>query len=72
MQLEQEAQLVVGGLLDRADLGAAGVVDEHVDAPEALDRSCDRRLAVVRVGDVEPRHQRAVVAGEVVEAVRAS
>ena len=40
-------------LLEEARVEAGGVVDEHVDAAEAVDSGLDRRLGVLRAGDVE-------------------
>jgi hypothetical protein len=40
-------------LLEEARLEAGGVVDEHVDAAEAVDGGLHRRLGVGAVGDVE-------------------
>jgi hypothetical protein len=40
-------------LLEEASLEAGGVVDQHVDAAEAVDRRLDRRLGVLRAGHVE-------------------
>ena len=53
MQGEQGTQLGVRGLLDGADLGPAGVVDEHVDPAVLLHRRVDGRLRRRAVGDVE-------------------
>jgi hypothetical protein len=71
VQVEEKAQLVVGGLLDRPDLGAAGVVDQHVDAPEALERGGHRGLALGGIGDVQRPDEGPLVAGEVLQAVDA-
>ena len=40
-------------LLEVAGIEAGGVVDQHVDAAEAVDGRLDRRLGVLRAGDVE-------------------
>jgi hypothetical protein len=40
-------------LLDRADRPVAGVVDDHVQAPEPRDRRCDRGSGIAGTGDVE-------------------
>ena len=47
-------------LLEEARVEAGGVVDEHVDAAEALDSGLDRRLGVLRAGDVEPDDEQVV------------
>ena len=47
------ADLLVGRLLDGTDQSAAGVVDEHVDPLEALDRPCDRLDGLSFAGHVE-------------------
>jgi hypothetical protein len=52
VEVEERAQLLVGRLLD-GDLRAAGVVHEHVDATEAVERDCHGGLAVRWVGHVE-------------------
>jgi hypothetical protein len=53
VELEQRSQLVVGRFLDGADLGAAGVVHQHVDPAELLDRRVDRPPALTRVEHVQ-------------------
>jgi len=58
--VEQRAQLGVGRLLQRADHAVAGVVDQHVDAPEARDRRIDGRLGGARDVDVERHRQHAL------------
>jgi hypothetical protein len=70
VDVEQRPQLLVGRLLDRADLGAAGVVDEDVDAPEAPPRLGDGRLALGGVGDVEAHGVQALAAVQLAERVR--
>jgi hypothetical protein len=67
VELEQEPELLVGGLLDRSHLRATGVVDEHVDAPEVLHRLLHRGSALPRVGDVERHDVDTLVLGEVGE-----
>ena len=47
-------------LLEEAGVEAGGVVDERVDAAEAVRSRLDRRLGVLRVGDVEPDGEQAV------------
>src|SRR6185436_15493459 len=73
VQVEQGAQLVVRGLLDRADLRAARVVDEHVDVPVTGDGVGDRGLGRRRVGDVERDgvYEAGVLLGELVQRGRA-
>jgi hypothetical protein len=53
VQIEQRAQLAVRGLLDGADLGAAGVVDQDVDPAVALQDGGDCGVDRGTVGDVE-------------------
>ena len=53
VQVEQGAQLVVRGLLDGADLGAAGVVDQHVDPAVPVDGASATAASRPAVGDVE-------------------
>jgi hypothetical protein len=40
-------------VLDRREVGVAGVVDDHVEPPERAERELDGGLGGVRVGDVE-------------------
>jgi hypothetical protein len=70
--LHQLAQLRRRELLDRADRAVAGVVDQHVDLPERLQRGLDGRVDRRRVGDVERRGAQPVAAalGEVGQRVR--
>jgi hypothetical protein len=65
VQVEQRPQLVLGRLLHRPDLGPAGVVDEHVDAAEAVERGADRGVDLVWAGDVERDGEQAVGGVEV-------
>ena len=51
--VHQVAQLRVGGLLGGADQGPAGVVHQHVDAPEPTASRRRRRRGCGRIGDVE-------------------
>ena len=44
VQVEQIAQLAVGGLLDGADLSAARIVDQYVDPPVPRDHIGDRGI----------------------------
>jgi len=60
VQLKERPQLLVGCLFHRADLGAAGIVDEHVNATESLKRLGHRSLALVRGGYVERQRVRAI------------
>jgi hypothetical protein len=52
MQLEQVTQLLLGRLLQGADLGASGVVDEHVDATVPGDEVIDH-TGGVHIRDIE-------------------
>jgi hypothetical protein len=52
--------LLGGRLLEVAGVEVGGVVDQHVDAAEALDGRLDRRLGVLWAGDVELDHQQVV------------
>ena len=60
VQLEQRPELAVGRFLHGADLSAAGIVDEHVNAAKSLERLGDGRLALVRDRDVERQRVHAV------------
>ena len=51
-------------LLEVAGVEAGGVVDQHVDAAEAVDGRLDRRLGVLRAGDVELDDQQVVRVAE--------
>ncbi len=53
VQVEQRTQLGVGGLLGRADVAAAGVVDQHVDPAVAVGQIPHRGLDAEGVGDVQ-------------------
>jgi hypothetical protein len=50
---ELSLELLGRQLLEVAGVEAGGVVDQHVDAAEALDRRPDRHLGIVRARDVE-------------------
>jgi hypothetical protein len=63
MHVHDRTQLLVGGLLDRADLAAAGVVDEHIDAAEVANGLLDDLGVVPRVGDVQGHRAHARAAG---------
>ena len=52
--------LLGGQLLEVAGVEAGGVVDQHVDAAEAIDGGPDRRLGVLRARDVELDDQQVV------------
>ena len=56
--LDLGPEVVGGDLLEEPGVEAAGVVDQHVDASEPLDRGGDRGVGVRGVGDVE-LHRRA-------------
>jgi hypothetical protein len=43
----------VGSLLDGAEQAAAGVVHQHVDPAERVDRRLDRLGRLVGIGDIE-------------------
>jgi hypothetical protein len=47
------AEVVVGGLLDGRDVGVAGVVHDHIEGSERVDRHLDSRARGRGVGDVE-------------------
>ena len=70
VHLEQRPQLVVGRLLDRPHLRAAGVVHEDVDPAEVLDRVIDRADPLVRVGDVQTHRVHPVIGGEIAQLAR--
>ena len=53
VQVHQVAKFAVSGLLDGADLSAAGVVDQYVDPPVPEDHFGDDGGDAGRVGDVE-------------------
>ena len=55
VRLELRAGLVLGDLLDHAELAVAGVVDDDVEPPEVLVRPRDRGEVSRPVGDVELR-----------------
>src|SRR3546814_12432202 len=50
-------------LLEEAELAVAGIVHQHVDAPEAGERDGDRRLGLRHFGDVELQRQHAPAIG---------
>ena len=52
VELERPLPVVVGQLRELADLGAAGVVDEAVDAAETLDRGRDEAIRCAALGQV--------------------
>jgi hypothetical protein len=52
VDIDHRVPLLVGGLLDHAVPGVASVVDDNVDAGEALERGADEALPELRVGDV--------------------
>jgi hypothetical protein len=70
VHLHEVAQLPVGGLLDRAHLATAGVVDEDVDPAEPQDGVGDGDAG--GVGDVQGGRDRAARVGgdQVVEGLR--
>ena len=49
--------LLRGQVLEVAAVEVGGVVDQHVDAPEPVDRGLDGGCGVCRAGDVEPQHK---------------
>ncbi len=67
--LDLVACLLLGQLLDEAEVAVAGVVDDDVEPAEVVVRLLDRGEVRVAVGDVElDRQQRvAVLLGEVVQ-----
>jgi hypothetical protein len=67
VQLKERSQLVVGGLLDCADLSPTGVVDEDVDPAKAVNGLCDRSFSLAGIGHIERDRVRAVVGSEVSE-----
>ncbi len=67
--LDLVARLLLGQLLDEAEVAVAGVVDDDVEPPEVIVRLLDRGEVGVAVGHVElDRQQRvAVLRGQIVE-----
>src|SRR3990172_11380199 len=58
VRLEDGIPLIARHLRKRTVAGDPGVVDEHVDLPEALDDAGDRRLYGVRILDVAAEGKR--------------
>ena len=55
VDVDDDVPLLLGHRHEHAVAEDAGVVDEHVEAPEGVDRGADQRLAAVPVGDVVVR-----------------
>jgi hypothetical protein len=55
--VSNSAGLGVGDLLDCAEQPVAGVVDQHVDPPEAADARRHGRRGLLLISDVEPLGQ---------------
>jgi hypothetical protein len=68
------AEVVEVDVLDRADVGVSGVVDQHVEPPEAVDGGADRGAGGLLVGHVERDDGEpvAVLGGEVVQRLGAA
>ena len=64
VRLDLGAHLRGADLFEVAGVEVAGVVDQHVDATEPLDRRIDGRLGRGGVGDVERHRQQVVVLAE--------
>ncbi len=58
--IHQGPQLAVRCLLERADQPIAGIVDQHVDSTEALDRCRDGGFGVAGANDVERKDKHPV------------
>ena len=65
---EHGADFCVFAFLDRREIAVAGIIDQHVDAAEALFRQGHGSLDLGWRIDVERRAQTTVVSGEFVEA----
>ncbi|MEA2212352.1 MAG: hypothetical protein QOF83_2300, partial [Solirubrobacteraceae bacterium] len=72
VQFKERSQLVVGGLLDCADLSPTGVVDEDVDPAKAVNGLGDRSFSLAGIGHIKRDRVRAVVGSEVSEATLVS
>jgi hypothetical protein len=59
-QLHRGAKLVLAGLFDCTDDAEAGIVDQHVDATEALDRRRDGGSYLLGTSDVDVGEQHAL------------
>jgi hypothetical protein len=58
------AHLPAAEFLEEAGVEVAGVVDQHVEAPEPCDRCGRRRLGVFEAGDIERETQQALMVAE--------
>ena len=58
-----DVPLLLGHRHEHAVAEDAGVVDEHVEPPEGVDRGADQRLAAGPAGDVVVRRDRLAAAG---------
>jgi len=53
MHLEERAQVGVGRLLERSDVGPPGVVDQHVDPAMLMEHIVHRRFDTGSVGHIK-------------------
>ena len=63
VQLPGRLPVLVGDVVELSPLRLAGVVDDHVEAAEALGRLLEDALARVGVGDVERKRRRLAALG---------
>ncbi|MNS58613.1 hypothetical protein D3C72_915390 [compost metagenome] len=54
---EQPFGFAGAGFFYRAEHAKTGIVDQHVDLPEMLDASSDRRMGVLFAGHIQPHGQ---------------